>query len=99
MIGHIVGPGYGAPVVDNAINPIWRDGSSFSISIVNMPTNATLAEKAAAQKFLTDKVDGPLRAASPYGAAYVNEVSRNSFCLNSGVAKGTDDMKFRSLTR
>lgn len=75
MIGHIVGPGIGAPVVDNAVHPTWRNAASFSISILNMPTNATLAEKAVAQKLLTEQVDGPLRKASPNGAAYVNEVS------------------------
>lgn len=78
MIGHIVGPGTGAPVVDNAIHPIWRDGASFSISNLILPTNITLAEKIAAQNFLTNEVDGPLRAASPNGAAYVNEVSSES---------------------
>jgi hypothetical protein len=77
MIGHIVGPGTGAPVVDNAIHPRWRDGSSFSISVLIQPTNATWAEKQAAQVFLTNEVDGPLRAASPNGAAYVNEVGNH----------------------
>jgi hypothetical protein len=78
MIGHIVGPGTGAPVVDNAVHPTWRDGASFSISTLILPTNITLAEKAAAQTLLTNEVDGPLRAASPNGAAYVNEVSSKS---------------------
>ncbi|KAF2269613.1 FAD binding domain-containing protein [Lojkania enalia] len=73
FVGHIVGPGYGAPTVDNAIHPRWRDGSSFSISILNMPLRATWDEKKAAEELLTDQVDGPLRAASPNGAAYVNE--------------------------
>ena len=71
-----MGPGYGAPVVDNAIHPVWRDGSSFSISILTMPLNATWAEKRAAERKVTEEVDAPLRAASPNGAAYVNEVSR-----------------------
>jgi hypothetical protein len=75
IIGHIVGPGYGAPVVNNAIHPRWRDGSSFVISAYNLPTQQTWAEKRAAEQFVTDQVDAPLRAASPYGAAYVNEVS------------------------
>jgi hypothetical protein len=78
MIGHIVGPGTGAPVVDNAVHPTWRDGASFSISTLILPTNITLAEKAAAQTLLTNEVDAPLRAASPNGAAYVNEVSSKS---------------------
>jgi len=76
MIGHIVGPGTGAPIVDNAVHPRWRDGASFSISVLLQPTNATWAEKQAAQAVLTDQIDAPLIAASPNGAAYVNEVSR-----------------------
>ncbi|KAF2200570.1 FAD binding domain-containing protein [Delitschia confertaspora ATCC 74209] len=73
IVGHIVGPGYGAPVVDNAVNPVWRDGASFSITLVILPLNASLAEKAEGQRLLTDEVDKPLRDASPHGAAYVNE--------------------------
>ncbi|KAF1994964.1 FAD binding domain-containing protein [Amniculicola lignicola CBS 123094] len=73
IIGHIVGPGTGAPVVDNAIHPRWRDGSSFSITVVILPVNTTIAEEEAAQDLLTNRVDAPLRAASPFGAAYVNE--------------------------
>lgn len=75
MIGHTVGPGYGAPSVDNAIHPRWRDGSSFVISAHIRPLQETWAEKRAAERFVTDQIDAPLRAASPYGAAYVNEVS------------------------
>jgi hypothetical protein len=73
IIGHIVGPGYGAPVVDNAIHPRWRDGSSFVITAHNRPLDDTWEEKRAAERFVTDVIDAPLRAASPYGAAYVNE--------------------------
>ncbi|KAF9521792.1 FAD binding domain-containing protein [Crepidotus variabilis] len=72
-VGHIVGPGTGAPEVDNAINPVWRNASSFSITNIWLDMNATLADKATAQKRLTEEIDGPLRAASPHGAAYVNE--------------------------
>lgn len=72
-IGHIVGPGVGLPVADSAINPVWRNGTSFSISIFPQPFGLTYEQKVAAEKTLTDDVDGPLRAASPYGAAYVNE--------------------------
>ncbi|KAF9524796.1 FAD binding domain-containing protein, partial [Crepidotus variabilis] len=71
--GHIVGPGYGAPDVDNAINPVWRNASSFSITSVFVDANATVAQKAEAQRVLTNDIDEPLRAASPHGAAYVNE--------------------------
>jgi hypothetical protein len=75
FVGHIVGPGTGAPVVDNAIHPRWRDGSSFSISILTMPLEGvSWAEKQAAEDLMTNQIDAPLRAASPNGAAYVNEV-------------------------
>ncbi|TFK20086.1 FAD binding domain-containing protein [Coprinopsis marcescibilis] len=73
IIGHIVGPGFGAPSVDNAIHPAWRNASSFSITGVSVPNTFTWAQKTAAQNQLTNQVDGPIRAASPYGAAYVNE--------------------------
>lgn len=73
VVGHIVNPGYGAPKVDNAINPVWRNVSSAMITSVPVDINATLRQKAAAQYDLTYDVDGPLRQASPHGAAYVNE--------------------------
>ncbi|KAF9524797.1 isoamyl alcohol oxidase [Crepidotus variabilis] len=73
VVGHIVGPGYGAPKVDNAIHPTWRNASSFSITSVFVDPNITLTQKSEAQKNLTNNIDGPLRAASPHGAAYVNE--------------------------
>ncbi|KAJ3042004.1 hypothetical protein HDV00_008295 [Rhizophlyctis rosea] len=73
LIGHIVGPGVGVPKADNAVNEKWREASSFTITNVLVPNGAGWAEKAVAQKYLTDIVDGGLRKASPYGAAYVNE--------------------------
>ncbi|TFK27133.1 FAD binding domain-containing protein [Coprinopsis marcescibilis] len=73
MIGHIVGPGVNLPVSDTAINPVWRNGSSFTITLYEQPFGTSWEEKMAGEKYLTDIVDGPLRAASPYGAAYVNE--------------------------
>jgi hypothetical protein len=73
FIGHIVGPGTGMPTVDNAIHPAWRDAASFSITGVNLPNSFTWSQKEQAQAQLTNQVDGPLRQASPYGAAYVNE--------------------------
>ncbi|KAF5338748.1 hypothetical protein D9611_013341 [Ephemerocybe angulata] len=72
FVGHIVGPGRAGPV-DNAIHPAWRDAASFSISSVNLAAQATWAQKQQAQTQLTNSVDAPLRAASPNGAAYVNE--------------------------
>ncbi|KAG2021398.1 FAD binding domain-containing protein [Coprinopsis cinerea AmutBmut pab1-1] len=74
IIGHIVGPGFGMPWVDNAVHPAWRNGSSFSITNVMLPNTAgSLSQIPAAQQRLTNEIDGPIRAASPYGAAYVNE--------------------------
>ena len=74
IVGHIVGPGNGAPKADNAIHPTWRNTSSFSIMFVNLQGNATLAEKAIAQNVVTNVVGNALREASPDGAAYANEV-------------------------
>ncbi|KAH7128517.1 FAD binding domain-containing protein [Dendryphion nanum] len=73
IIGHIVGPGFGAPTADNAIHPKWRNASSFSITMVQVAGNAALSAKQAAQDRLTNVVDKALRDASPNGAAYVNE--------------------------
>jgi hypothetical protein len=75
IIGHIVGPGHAAPKVDNAINPKWRDGSSFIITFYPVAGNAPLEEKEQAQNILTNVVGEALRIAGPDGAAYVNEVS------------------------
>jgi hypothetical protein len=49
IYGHIVGPGYGAPRVDNAIHPKWREASSFSITAYPVAGNAPLEVKAQAQ--------------------------------------------------
>ncbi|KAJ2915381.1 hypothetical protein MD484_g5019, partial [Candolleomyces efflorescens] len=73
FVGHIVGPRIGLAAVDNAIHPAWRDAASFSITSVNLANNATWAQKQQAQQQLTNQIDAPLRDASPYGAAYVNE--------------------------
>lgn len=73
VVGHVVGPGTAAPVVDNAINPVWRDAASFSITFVNVAGNAPLSEKARAQHVITDVVGAALRRAAPHGGAYVNE--------------------------
>jgi len=73
IIGHIVGPGHGAPVVDNAINPVWRNASSFSISAIPISGNAPLAQKAAAQNAITNIIGKALREAAPRGGSYVNE--------------------------
>ncbi|KZW00741.1 FAD binding domain-containing protein [Exidia glandulosa HHB12029] len=73
IIGHIVGPGFGAPVVDNAINPVWRNASSFSITTIPIAGNAPLSDKAQAQNIITNVVGKALREAAPHGGAYVNE--------------------------
>lgn len=74
IVGHIVGPGTGAPTVDNAIHPKWREASSFTISTVNVAGNASLQEKAEAQRVITHVMGRAMKEASPDGAAYVNEV-------------------------
>lgn len=75
IIGHIVGPGHGAPNVNNAINPVWRQASSFSITSYSISGNAPWDQKAAAQNLITNVIGQALRDASPHGGAYVNEVS------------------------
>ena len=75
IIGHIVGPGYGAPKVDNAIHPKWREASSVMVTAHPLAGNAPLEKKAQAQNVVTNVVGEALRRAGPYGAAYVNEVS------------------------
>ena len=76
MAGHVVGPGYGAPLVNNAIHPAWRDAAAFTVTSVYAPGNAPLAQKAEAQNVITNVIGKALRDASPFGAAYVNEVSQ-----------------------
>jgi hypothetical protein len=61
IFGHIVGPGYGAPKVDNAIHPTWREGSSFSLTTYPVTGNAPLEEKAQAQNIVTNVVGEVLR--------------------------------------
>ncbi|PGG99308.1 hypothetical protein AJ79_08576 [Helicocarpus griseus UAMH5409] len=72
-IGHVVGPGVGKPEADNAIHPTWRQASTFTITSLAVPVGANLTQKRTLQDYLNEKVDGPLIAASPNGAAYVNE--------------------------
>ncbi|EAU82888.1 FAD binding domain-containing protein [Coprinopsis cinerea okayama7 len=73
MIGHIVGPGVGVASADNAVNPAIRQASSFTITMNHATTGMTWDERLAAESYLTDHIDGPLRAASPNGFAYVSE--------------------------
>ncbi|KAJ3516251.1 hypothetical protein NLJ89_g1240 [Agrocybe chaxingu] len=73
IIGHVVGPGHGAPIVDNAIHPVWRNASSFSITSISVPGNAPLTEKARVQNLITNIVGKAFREAGPHGGAYVNE--------------------------
>jgi hypothetical protein len=72
LIGHIVGPGVNNPTVDNAIHPLWRDASSFSIAVLNVAEDASLAQKERAWDVLTNTVDAGLIAAAPGGGAYVS---------------------------
>ena len=73
-VGHIVDPGYGVPVVDNAINPKWRNSSSFVITNVIMSGTESWDVKKQREDVQTNVVGKALRAAGPDGATYVNEV-------------------------
>jgi len=73
MVGHIVGPGRGAPVGDIAANPIWRNASSFTITSYTVAGNASLADKATAQNLVTNVVGEAFRKAAPHGGGYTNE--------------------------
>jgi len=74
LIGHTVWPGYGAPIVDNAIHPVWRNSSTFTVVSYSVPGNAPWAEKAKAQNTVTNVIGKALRDSAPHGGAYVNEV-------------------------
>lgn len=74
IIGHIVAPGVGNPIVDNAIHPGWRQASSFSIIVVNVAKDASQSKKREAWNALNNVNNGFI-SASPNGGAYVNEVS------------------------
>jgi hypothetical protein len=73
-VGHIVNPAKGVPV-DNAINPKWRNASSFVITNVIMSGTESWAAKKERENFNTNVLGKALRDASPNGASYVNEVS------------------------
>ncbi|KAF2003285.1 FAD-binding domain-containing protein [Amniculicola lignicola CBS 123094] len=72
-VGHIVNPGHGTPVVDNAIHPKWRNASSFVITNVIMNGDESWAVKKQKEDVQTNIVGKALRAAGPDGATYVNE--------------------------
>lgn len=74
-VGHIVNPGHRNPVVDNAINPTWRNASSFVITNVLMTGTESWAVRKERESFNTNVVGQALRDVSPAGASYVNEVS------------------------
>ncbi|PSN61576.1 FAD/FMN-containing isoamyl alcohol oxidase-like protein MreA [Corynespora cassiicola Philippines] len=76
-IGHIVYPGHGVPVVDNAIHPKWRNASSFVITTVGMNSDESWDSKLYHQNIQTNIVGKALREAGPNGAAYVNEGDLN----------------------
>jgi len=73
MVGHLFNAGHNLPVARSATHPLWRKGTDFIISILPVPQNASVAEKADLQDVLTNVQDAALRAAGPYGASYVNE--------------------------
>ncbi|KAF2019041.1 FAD/FMN-containing isoamyl alcohol oxidase-like protein MreA [Aaosphaeria arxii CBS 175.79] len=72
-VGHIVNPGYGVPVVDNAIHPKWRNASSFVITNLLMVGDEGWATKQLRNEQQTNIVGKALREAGPDGATYVNE--------------------------
>ncbi|KAF1953367.1 FAD/FMN-containing isoamyl alcohol oxidase-like protein MreA [Byssothecium circinans] len=76
-VGHIVNPGYGVPVADNAINTKWRNSSSFTLTNLLMSGQESWAEKKEIERINTHVVGKALRDAGPDGAAYVNEGDLN----------------------
>jgi hypothetical protein len=75
IVGHIVGPGFGAPSIDDAVHPAWRQATSFSINSLLPSANNWKAAK----KVQTEVVTKAFDEASPRGGAYVNEVRPNIF--------------------
>lgn len=78
MVGHMWNAGQGLPQsewANSAVNPRFRAVSDKIITILPIGGNAPLSAKEEAQSRLTNVVDAALRAASPNGAAYINEVS------------------------
>ncbi|KAM7193097.1 hypothetical protein V8F33_007969 [Rhypophila sp. PSN 637] len=76
MVGHMWNGGEGLPQsewANSAVNPRFRAVSDKIITILPIGGDAPLSAKAEAQNRLTNVVDGALRAASPNGAAYINE--------------------------
>lgn len=76
-VGHIVDPGHGVPVADNAIHPKWRNASSFVITNVIMTGLESWEEKKKLEDVQTNVVGKSLREAGPDGATYVNEGDLN----------------------
>ncbi len=77
MVGHLWDAGHGLPQDqwdDSAVNPRFRSATDFVITGLLLAGNASLADKAAAQKKLTFDIDDRFRKAGPNGCAYVNEV-------------------------
>ncbi|KAK5656752.1 hypothetical protein OQA88_4300 [Cercophora sp. LCS_1] len=76
LVGHMWSAGHGLPQSQwskSAVNPRFRSVVDKIITVLPLAGNAPLAEKAAAQNQLTNVIDAALRAASPNGAAYINE--------------------------
>ncbi|KAF2266794.1 FAD/FMN-containing isoamyl alcohol oxidase-like protein MreA [Lojkania enalia] len=76
-VGHIVDPGVGNPVVDNAIHPKWRNASSFVITNVIMDGTESWEMKKDRERIQTHIVGKAFREAGPDGASYVNEGDLN----------------------
>ncbi|KFA79229.1 hypothetical protein S40288_02382 [Stachybotrys chartarum IBT 40288] len=73
IVGHLWHAGYNMPVPNSATHPRFRNSTDFSISILNVPVNSSLAQRADLQNLLTHTVDEAMRRAGPNGCAYVNE--------------------------
>jgi hypothetical protein len=73
-VGHVVNPGFGVPVADNAIHNKWRNASSFVITNVIMTGDESWEVKQQRFDLQTNVIGKKLREAGPDGATYVNEV-------------------------
>ncbi|KAF6801100.1 FAD binding domain-containing protein [Colletotrichum sojae] len=73
LVGHLFDAGRGVAEVNSATHPAWRNSTDFVITVLIVPNDATLEEKADLQDVLTNVQDEALRRAGPDGATYVNE--------------------------
>ncbi|KAI2613369.1 FAD-binding domain-containing protein [Hypoxylon sp. NC1633] len=74
IIGHLWDAGLNMPVSNSATNPRFRKSTDIAIAGLNVPENATWAQKQDLQDVVTNIQDAAMRNAAPHGCAYVNEV-------------------------